>query len=193
MDRTKPILLFDADDVLENLLECWVAVLNSRYGTSVTASEITTWDVSIAFPDLTWNQVYEPLIGDEIWNALSPKPGSQRILKQLQYEGFEIYIVTATDYRNCKVKFDKLKEMFPFLDVRNFIVAHNKQMVYGDILVDDNPKNLIGGHYYGILYDAPHNRNFDCEQAGITRVHNFDEVYAAIKTHAIRFEYLPKR
>ena len=35
MISRKPVILFDADDVLENLLECWVKLLNRRYGTSV--------------------------------------------------------------------------------------------------------------------------------------------------------------
>lgn len=193
MISRKPVILFDADDVLENLLECWVKLLNRRYGTSVEPNDVRSWNVNEAFPSLTREQVYEPLVEDELWESLSPIPGSQKILNKLHEEKFEIYIVTATDYRNCRVKFDRLKEMFPFIDDKHLIVAHNKQMVIGDILVDDNPVNLVGGTYYGILFDRPHNRTFDAKGSGMIRVHNFDEVYAAIKYRACQFELLPKK
>lgn len=189
----KPVLLFDADDVLENLLECWVRLLNERYGTNVDTEDVTSWDVAEAFPTLTREQVYELLSEDHLWESLSPTPGSQKILKKLHEEGFEIYVVTATDYRTCRVKFDRIKEMFPTLDDQHLIVTHNKQMVIGDILVDDKPENLIGGTYYGILVDRPHNRRFDAEAAGFVRVHNFSEIYTAIKHRAIQFEYISKK
>ena len=36
----KLTILFDADDTVENLSDCWIAMLNERYGTSVTLSLI---------------------------------------------------------------------------------------------------------------------------------------------------------
>ena len=47
-------------------------------------------------------------------------------------------------------------------------------------MVDDAPHNLVGGDYIKLLYDAPHNQNFDTESHCITRVHNWGEVYFAI-------------
>ena len=54
----KLTILFDADDTVENLSDCWIAMLNERYGTSVTPEDVHGWDISLAFPTLTKEQVF---------------------------------------------------------------------------------------------------------------------------------------
>lgn len=61
MDREKKIILCDADDVIENLIDCWISAINQRYGTTVKPSEVTDWDVSLFFPTLTKEQVFDPI------------------------------------------------------------------------------------------------------------------------------------
>ena len=60
------------------------------------------------------------------------------------------------------------------------IVTNKKQLVRGDVLIDDGVHNLIGGEYYKILVDAPYNRAFDAESHGIRRVRGWDEIIAII-------------
>lgn len=173
-------ILFDADDVAENLLECWLKVLNDRYGTNVSGEDVTEWNLSLAFPMLTKQQVYDVLHEDTVWANLAPMPGAQKYLQRLHDEGHELYMVTATDCRACSVKIERILSLFPFLDVAQIIIAHHKQMVMGDVLIDDGPHNLVGGHYSRILFDRPHNRNYPAESNGMIRVHNWDEIYDEI-------------
>ena len=63
----KLTILFDADDTVENLSDCWIAMLNERYGTSVTPEDVHGWDISLAFPTLTKKQVFGVLHDDELW------------------------------------------------------------------------------------------------------------------------------
>lgn len=63
----KLTILFDADDTVENLSDCWIAMLNERYGTSVTPEDVHGWDISLAFPTLTKEQVFGVLHDDELW------------------------------------------------------------------------------------------------------------------------------
>ena len=53
----KLTILFDADDTVENLSDCWIAMLNERYGTSVTPEDVHSWDISLAFPTLTYSMM----------------------------------------------------------------------------------------------------------------------------------------
>lgn len=62
----KLTILFDADDTVENLSDCWIAMLNERYGTSVTPEDVHSWDISLAFPTLTKEQVFGVLHDDEL-------------------------------------------------------------------------------------------------------------------------------
>ena len=57
----KLTILVDMDDTIENLSEAWVSYLNSRYGTNVSVSDISSWDISQAFPTLSKTEVYGAL------------------------------------------------------------------------------------------------------------------------------------
>ena len=92
-------------------------------------------------------------------------------------------MVTASDYRTCKPKVDRLLELFPFLDWKHIIITNNKQMVRGDILIDDGPHNLVGGDYFKILFARPHNHSFDAASTGILRLYTWEEIYFAIQTY----------
>ena len=178
-------ILFDADDVAETLLDGWVKVLNERYGTNVSVEDVTDWDITLAFPTLNKSQVYGVLQEDQIWANLTPMPGAQEYLQRLYDEGHELYLVTASDYRTCKTKFDRILELFPFLDSHHIIVAHTKQMIAGDVLIDDGPHNLIDGNYFRILFDRPHNRGIDEEKYNMHRAHSWKEVYELIHRNLI--------
>lgn len=174
-------ILFDADDVVEDCTRTWVSLINERYGTNTRYEELRDWDVSLGFPTLTREQVYAIVAEDDIWHRISPLPGCKRILQKLYDQGHELYMVTATDYRSCRTKVEVLLDMFPFLNWQHIILAHNKQMIRGDILIDDGPHNLVGGHYNKLLFDQPHNRDFDEKAEGIRRVYSWEEIEKAIE------------
>ena len=150
-------ILFDADDVAETLLEGWVKTLNERYGTTASVEDVTDWDISVA----------------------------QEYLKRLYDEGHELYMVTATDYRTCRVKIERILELFPFLDANHIIIAHNKQMIKGDVLIDDGPHNLINGPYFRILFDQPHNRGINEKKYGMYRAVSWEQVYQLIHENLV--------
>lgn len=177
-------ILFDADDVAEDLLNCWVDLLNERYGTSVAFEDIKAWNMMLAFPTLTKEQVFGAILDDELWNRLEPMPGSQRILQKWHDQGYQLYMVTASDYRTCKVKIERILQMFPFLDWEHIILASNKQMVRGDILIDDGVHNLVGGDYYKILFNRPHNTGMDVEKYDIHRADTWDDIDTLVQQYA---------
>ena len=179
-------ILFDADDVAENLLNCWVDLLNERYGTSVAFEDVKDWDMTIAFPTLTKQQVFGVLLDDELWHRLEPMPGSQCVLQKWYDQGHQLYMVTASDYRTCKVKVERILQMFPFLDWEHIILASNKQMVHGDILIDDGIHNLVNGDYFKILFNRPHNCGLDVEKYDIHRAETWDDVDALVQQYAER-------
>lgn len=170
-------ILIDMDDVLENFSEAWINALNEEYGTDVDVNEARDWKMEKSFPDLTPAQIYAPLYDDAFWLTVRPIPGASEALERLIAEGNEIYVVTASNYTTLKTKMeDVLFRFYPFLDWRNVIVAYRKQMICGDVLIDDGPHNLVGGDYVKILYDAPHNRDFDAEGNGVIRAGSWDEI-----------------
>ena len=181
-------ILFDADDTAENLLECWVNTLNRRHGLSVNKDEITEWDMTLAFPTLSPEEVFSPLYEDDFWQQVTPLPGCVEYLQRLIDDGHELYMVTATDYRTCRAKIDRLIEIFQFLSQDHIIICDHKQMIRGDVLIDDAPHNLIGGKYRKILMSAPHNRDFNAAAHDVYRADSWDAVYSIIKSFVMKDE-----
>lgn len=183
------IILVDMDDVLEQLVEAVVQHVNDLYGTHATSADVTEWNLAAAFPSLTYEQVYSTVDDDVLWDIVQPMPGAAEALKKLIAEGNEIYIVTASLYENLRKKMkDVLFRYFPFLHWNQVIIAHKKQMILGDVLVDDGPHNLQGGNYRKILFDATHNQSFDETSVGAVRVRNWEECYAELQRLRIEIE-----
>lgn len=183
MNKKKLTILIDMDDTIENLLECWVSELNKAYGTDVKYDEVFVWDMTKVFPSLTKPEIYAPLHNPDFWSKVQPLPGSVEYVKRLIDDGHNVYIVTTSHYTDIKSKMENvLEKHFPFISWKNVIITSNKQLVNGDILIDDGVHNLEGGKYIKILMDAPHNRSYDAEKNGMLRVYNWEEIYNVVKS-----------
>lgn len=179
MDREKKIILCDADDVIENLLDCWVSAINQKYGTNVNPLDITKWDVSLFFPTLSKEQVFAPIAEKDIWSNLERIDGCYDVLKEIN-EKHNLYIVTATHYNTCDKKIERILKLYPFLNWKQFIITSHKQLIHGNYLIDDGTHNLIGGDYQGILFSRPHNMTYDAQAAGVIRVSEWNEIRSII-------------
>lgn len=178
-------ILIDMDDTIEQLLQAWVRSVNERYGRNVQYDEVREWDVSKAFPGLSREEVYGVVSEPGFWKTVEPVPGAAEAMQRLLAEGHEIYVVTATTYDSVTEKMrDLLFRYFPFLTWDQVIITSRKQLIRGDVLIDDGPHNLEGGSYRKILMDAPHNRSYDAEENGMVRVHTWQEVEAVLKKMA---------
>lgn len=104
----KLTILVDMDDTIENLLSCWVSYLNSQYGLQVRTEDVCDWDLSLAYPSLTKEQIFAPLYDDRLWQQVKPLPRAVPVLQRLQERGHEIYIVTSSNYQTLKTKMDSL-------------------------------------------------------------------------------------
>lgn len=174
-------IFVDMDDVLEDLLGAWVSYLNKKYGTSVNVNDIKEWDMKKYFPKLPREDVFEPLLRREFWDTTQPKDGAQIYLKKIIDDGHEVYIATATHYATIQDKMERvLFKYFPYLTWKNIIIISNKQLLRGDVLIDDAVHNLIGGSYRKLLFTAPHNLSYNAEDNGMTRVGNWEDVYRVI-------------
>ena len=166
------------DDTIENLCDAWVKALNTKYGLSVNVDDINNWDMSVAFPQLTKQQIVEILYDKDFWYSVEPKRDAMEYLKRLYDEGHNIFLCTATHYGTAEPKMKAIVERyFPFIDWKHIITCNYKQMIKCDILVDDGVHNLFGGDYTPILFTANHNRNYDEKMNNVFRANNWEEVY----------------
>ena len=174
-------ILVDMDDTIEQLLQAWVQGLNEKFDRHVDYEDIMSWDVDDAYPGLTHEQVLSVPMEPGFWKTVKPVPGAAEALQRLMDAGHEVYIVTATLLENIPEKMnDLLFKYFPFLSWNQVIITHEKQIIRGDVLIDDGVHNLEGGDYAKILMTAPHNRNYDAEANGMIRVQDWTEIEKVI-------------
>ena len=178
---TEMTILVDMDDTIEQLLKAWVARANEKFGRSVTLDEITDWNVGKSYTGISPKEIYDVTYEKGFWESIEPMPGAADALKHFMDEGHEVYIVTATEPEHVEEKMNGLLfRYFPFISWNQVIITSRKQLIHGDVLIDDGIHNLEGGKYRKILFTAPHNRHFDAEANGMTRVDTWDEVVEII-------------
>lgn len=176
------IILVDMDDTIENLTEAWINYANRRFGTAVNAADVTAWDPSEAFPSVSHEEMYALLLEDELYETVEPFEGTAFYLQKLISDGHEVFIVTNSPYQVMKAKMEKiLFRHFPFIGWKQVIITGSKQLIRGDVLIDDGVHNLQGGGYAKLLFTAPHNRSFDAEGNGMVRVDCWEKVYDVIQ------------
>ena len=174
-------ILVDMDDTMEQLLEALVKRANERFDRNASVDDVTDWTIVCAFPGIEKRQILDFMREDDFWEDVKPVPGAAEALKHFIDEGHEVYIVTATEFEHVKAKMEGvLVRYFPFLTWDRVIITSRKQMIRGDILIDDGVHNLEGGAYRKILFTAPYNRDYDAEGNGMIRVHNWDEIVSVI-------------
>ena len=178
-------ILVDMDDTIESLASAWVDYLNARHGTTTKLTDITGWDISKAFPTLTNEQVYAPLFEDDFWDCVKPIDGASESLQKLIADGHKVLIVTTSNYQTLAAKMEQvLFHYFPFLTWNDVIITAHKQLIKGDVLIDDGIHNLEGGDYFKILMTAPHNRYYDADKNRMYRVTSWSETYSVIQALA---------
>lgn len=182
----KLTILVDFDQTLNNLNEAWVTYLNAKYNTAVNPNDITCWDMTVAFPTLTAREIFNPLFKEEFWKTVTPLPKSYENIRKLKNDGHNIYIVTTSNPVTVPIKlYEVLFKYFPFFTYNDVIITSHKQLIIGDVLVDDAPHNLEGDTTYAkILMSAPHNKSFDEKSIGAVRAEDWDEIYTLINNLA---------
>ena len=175
-------IFVDMDDILVNLLSEWLIHLNNYKNViPKTEKDIVNWDMKLAYPMLTKNQIYSPLYDAGMWNRVQPVDGSYMYLKKLIDDGHEVYIATASYPDSYFIKTHNcLFKHFDFLTPKNVICIHNKSLLDGDILFDDYHENLRNFKGIKVLRNRPYNRNCD-EECFHFRIDTWEEFYTIIQ------------
>lgn len=186
MEKSEFIILVDMDDVLENLQKAWVRRLNKKFNLNVDWTEITDWHISLYYPTLTKEEVFSPLFEDDFWQTVEVKEDAKLILSKLYEEGYSIYLVTSSAFETLCNKFEQaLWPHFSFIDKNHIIICNTKQLIRGNVLIDDGIHNLVDTPfkptYHKILFTANLNRNYNTFETDITRVANWYEIYSIIE------------
>lgn len=155
----KGIICIDVDWVLAKLTSKWIKYYNVIFDDNLKIEDIKTWDICQHVKPEAKDYMLNILNIHKFYRDLQVVEDSQRVLEKLSKD-YEIFIVTDPFTRmSFKSKYDWLEEHFPFIPKENYVFTGNKSIVKADYLIDDGAHNLEGFDGYGLLFDAPYNRN----------------------------------
>lgn len=172
-------IIIDLDDTIHDLVNPWTEELSRKYGVpKVTVKE---WDICAHYPTLTKQQIFSPLSDPNFWKMVKPRPGAIENIRKMIADGDDVIICTATNFLSAHFKFQStIFSYFPDFNRNNIIIAHRKDLINGDIIIDDGPHNMnfLG---YKILFSANHNKNVDAEDYGAIRCIDWDDAYLKVQ------------
>ncbi len=155
-------ILIDMDNVVAGLLEKWLFVYNSKYADNLTAADISTWQIDNHTTKCSIKQFYELIEPNGFFAELDVLPDAIEVTKRLQDKGHELYFVTATPHNAPTAGYDKYlwcNTYFPHIGMSNVIMSHKKDMIKGDLLLDDGPINLNEFSGIKVAYNYPYNHH----------------------------------
>lgn len=148
-------ILVDLDGVAADLLPLLLRRYNEAHWTQFSVDHITDWDLTKALPN--GHHVFDYMTEPGFFRTLEPIPGAVEVLKRLSSQGHKIHVLSTpfvSLYRparnglhiNSTCAEDKLEwvqEHLPFIGAKNTMLVRHKEMVKGDVLIDDKPSTLI--------------------------------------------------
>lgn len=156
------IILCDVDDVLAGLLAEWIRRYNAMSGDNLDAEEVKGWNVAeFALPG--WEErLYRILDEPDLYDSIAPIEGALDGVRQLRELGRVVFLTSCTaGAATHKLNWLSRHGFVPAAGshrLRDVVIAHDKGLVYGDVLVDDGLHNVAAFSGPSVLVDKPHNR-----------------------------------
>jgi 5'-nucleotidase len=157
--------LVDMDCILVDMLGTWLKRYNELSGERVSVKDIVQYEVRnfIKKPNLLDVALHEK----GFFLNLPPMPGAIKYFQKMLDDGYDLVIVTQpprkADY-SIKEKRQWIQERFPNYDLSNMIFCHRKNLIRGDLLIDDKPGHLLewkSMNPKGIITTITHPYNHD--------------------------------
>jgi 5'-nucleotidase len=163
---SQTVILVDQDGVLADFdgefLRRWQRMYpNLPY---VQLEQRTGFFISDDYPTELIEQVQTIYNSPGFIVNLPPIPGGLEALRAMRREGYIIKICTAQIPGNRDCLTEKQDWIVDYLGkewVKDLIIANDKTMIYGQILIDDKPEitGALTPSWEHVIFDAPYNKN----------------------------------
>jgi len=179
-------ILVDMDDTVANLVETWLERYNLLYHDDLKKSDIKSWAIHEYVKPEVGRRIYDLLSTGSIYDDVKPIEGALQGIQTLRDMGHRVVFVTS--YFNEQKVFwlqrHGLLIDYPYKDgrwqtARDVIMTNDKNMILGDLLIDDRPDNLENFRGGAILFTQPWNERLVYPEAG--RANNWKEIIEIVK------------
>lgn len=160
LESTKSILLLDMDDTTVDQSSVWVDKVFERTGIKLDREKWTQWDLNTILPHDIVHMIFAEINQEPgFYRQLPAKQGAIKGIRNLA-KFYDIVFVSASEHYGYADKYHWIEENLPFLEKINLVLTHRKDLVMGDILVDDGPHNILQSpSEIKVIFDQPWNRH----------------------------------
>lgn len=157
-------IFIDIDDTITNFGGVLLKNLNEKYNTNYKISDIINWDWIKEKFEEPWS-----VLTPWFWREVKVDNKAKNFIERRIMQGDEIYLATATFIDEAlPVKIETtLKQLDNIIDKDHVIITRNKNILCGDMMIDDGLHNLIDNNCkYNVCFSQPWNYSL------ITRTEN---------------------
>lgn len=146
-------VILDCDDVLYQCNGYALEKLNRVYGSKYMLSDITTWGPLGNSLDRRLQ-----LFSDPDFVSEQPLfPGAKKFVDELSKRS-EVVIATNVPAQCAGARIAAIVRDFPEIPLSNILIGGRKDLLTGDMMLDDAPQNLDGANvHYPVLFRQPWN------------------------------------
>lgn len=182
MDKKK--LLVDFDDTI--CQSVFLKRVNEFLGTNYKIEQFSDYLIDEVVPKDRREEYYSKFLDTNPYEKVGLIKGAKEALKKLD-KVYDIYICSAcvmplnakNSAKLFSYKYEYLLKELPFLDPYKFVFTSAKEIICGDILIDDYFHNLRGNIQTKLLFTSYHNKHFSDEELaerGVKRVNSWQEI-----------------
>ena len=162
----KKIILVDMDGVLANFEKGFLDAWRKKFpqNSYIPLEKRKTFRVRDNYPNEVKKEVEGIYTTSGFFQNLGVIRGGKEALAKIQALGHEIFICTSpiSKYENCVLeKYHWVAQNFGYEWTKKIIVARDKTLIHGDILIDDKPEHIglkkpVWKH---VLFETPYNKH----------------------------------
>lgn len=152
-------ILVDIDSTITNFGETLLYCLNDTYDTKYNYNDIASYN----WFEKTFTKPWLPTEYEFFWDDVEVNPASVSTIESWVKQGHQVYLVTASHF-NPMLSYKIKRTLEPFnlelINERNIVIAQDKSIIRGDLMIDDCVDNLY--HFDGvcICYKQPWNNDY---------------------------------
>lgn len=181
-------ILIDCDGVLSDFNHSCVNLINDKLGLNHTTDDIKTWDTFKHFGVKEQEHILDNAINNENFCKNMPVlPGAKQAVERLRRDYGDVYVVTAHHKAQMWV-FERTHWLEHHFGITrsHLVYTHAKEVVKGDVLIEDSAKNLTKwtrefDKGIPILWDRSYNQHSDVSEIpNLTRVSSWNDVFETL-------------
>lgn len=152
-------IFVDVDAVVIDIHSAWLSLYNQDYDDSLSVDQITDWDMTKFVKPECGKDIYKYLPMESLYDTALAVDGAISSIHWLRQHDYDVRFLTS-GVQPAKIMWLGNRGLLiseHFLFSPDVIVAHDKSIVKGDILIDDNLKNCENFQGKSILFAQPWN------------------------------------